>query len=133
MEATTKNVKPKWTRIVYIIGVAASIIGVLDPMEGSILLMAGGILLAVSTYFIKDKYRKMFFTTAIMMVVGVFFLFYFSSLGGFPPLPWWWGILILPYPIGWLMLITTLIVRSVELKKRKQTDLKAGGHRYYPQ
>ena len=58
-----------------------------------------------------------------MMVFGVIFLFYLSSLGGFPPLSWWWGILILPYPIGWLMLVTTLIVRAINPKKEKKTTL----------
>ncbi len=120
MENKSKNANPKWTRIVYIIGVIASIAGILDPMEGSVVLMAGGLLLAISTYATKEKYWKLFLTTSIMMVVGVFFLFYFSSLGGFPPLSWWWSLLIMPYPIGWIMLIVTLIVRAVKLKKARK-------------
>lgn len=120
MATRVTTAKPKWVHIVYITGLVASIVGVLDPMEGSVLLMAGSILITISTYFMKDKYWKIFLTTSIMMVVGVFFLFYFSSLGGFPPLSWWWGILILPYPIGWLMLVITLIIRAARRKRERQ-------------
>ena len=120
MKNTLNTSKPRWTRTVYIIGVVASILGILDPMEGSVLLMAGAVLIAVSTYFSNDRYWKVFLATAIMQVVGVFFLFFFSSLGGFPPLSWWWSILILPYPIGWLTLIVMLIVRAVKQKRERK-------------
>jgi ABC-type multidrug transport system permease subunit len=54
-----------------------------------------------------------------MITVGVIFLFYLSSLGGFggnSSLSWWWGLLILPYPIGWLMDVIMLIIRAYRKK-----------------
>lgn len=104
-------------RIVYIIGVVAFILGTLDPMEGSIVIAAACGLLALATSLRKDKHRKIFLSTFIMIAVGVFFLFYFSSLGGFPPVSWWWSILILPYPVGWLITVITLIVRAVKKER----------------
>ncbi len=109
-----------WTRIIYIIGGIALIIGALDPMEGSVVIVAGSAALAFSTFLTKDRQFKMFLTTAIMIIVGVSSLFYLSSLGGFggtATLSWWWGLLILPYPIGWLINIVLLIIRWQHNKK----------------
>lgn len=114
--------KTKWTRIIYIIGVIALIIGALDPLEGSVIIAAGSILVALSTYVTRDQHSRIFLVSLIMIVFGVIFLFYFSSLGGFggkSTLSWWWGTLILPYPIGWLISITVLIVRAVKSKSNK--------------
>jgi hypothetical protein len=113
--------KTNWTRIIYIIGVIALIIGVLDPLEGSVVIAAGSVLIALSTFLLHDRHWKIFLASLLMIGFGIFFLFYFSSLGGFggkSTLSWWWGILILPYPIGWLISIILLIVRAV--KKPKQ-------------
>lgn len=112
----------KWKRIIYIIGVIALIIGALDPLEGSVVIAFGGSLIALSTYVTKDRHWKIFLTSVIMILIGVFFLFYLSSLGGFggtSSLSWWWGILILPYPLGWLMSIILLIIRAVKNTKRQ--------------
>lgn len=114
--------KTKWTRIIYIIGIIALLIGVLDPLEGSVVLTAGCALIALSTYLTHDRHWKIFLASLIMIVIGVFFLFYLSSLGGFggtSTLSWWWGLLILPYPIGWLMSIITLIVRATNKSKQQ--------------
>jgi hypothetical protein len=110
----------KWTRVVFIIGVVALIIGILDPLEGSVLILAGSMLIALSTFITRNRHWKIFLATFIMIVFGVFFLFYLSSFGGFGEgaLSWWWGILILPYPIAWITSITLLIVRA--FKKPKQ-------------
>jgi hypothetical protein len=62
-----------------------------------------------------------------MIVIGVTFLFYFSSLGGFggtSTLSWWWGLLILPFPIGWLTIITVLIRRAIKNNKLKSISKK---------
>ena len=118
------NKKMNWTRIVFITGVILFLIGTIDPLEGSVIIMLGNGLIVISTFLTKQRHRKIFLSTFIMIVIGVFFLFYFSSLGGFggtSTLSWWWGTLILPYPIGWLMVIVTLIIRLV--KKPKQEIL----------
>lgn len=114
--------KPKWVRIIYTIGVIALLIGVFDPLEGSVVIAAGSAFIALSTYQTKDWHWRIFLTSLIMIVIGVFFLFYFSSLGGFggkSTLSWWWGTLILPYPLGWLMSIITLIIRATNKSKRE--------------
>jgi len=107
--------KVKILKVLFIIGIVAIIIGVIDPLEGSAAILAGSLLIALSSYFLKDRYWKWFFVGFIMIAIGVFFLFYFSSLGGFggnSKLSWWFISLIIPYPIGWLLTIIILILRS---------------------
>lgn len=119
--------KAKWTRIIYIIGVVALLIGAIDPLEGSVLIIAGSALLALSAYITSDRHSKIFTASLIMIVIGVSFMFYFSSLGGFggtSTLSWWWGLLILPFPIGWLIIIAVLIRRAIKNKKLKSISKK---------
>jgi hypothetical protein len=119
--------KAKWTRVIYFVGVVALIIGAIDPLEGSLLIIAGSALLALSAYVNSDRHSKIFTTSLIMIVIGVFFMFYFSSIGGFggtSKLSWCWVLLILPFPIGWITIIVVLIRRAIENKKRKLISKK---------
>jgi len=114
--------KINWARIIYIIGVVALTIGIVDPLEGSVVILAGSALVALSTFLIKDRHWKIFLASFIMILIGVIALFYLSSLGGFggqSTLSWWWGTLILPYPVGWLLSIVLLIVRAVKNQNQK--------------
>jgi hypothetical protein len=106
--------KNKWIRITYILGVTIFIIGTIDPLEGSVLILAGSLLLTFSAYFSGDKHFKLFLTLFLLMIIGVFFLFYLSSLGGFGDqyLSWWWATLVLPYPISWISTVALLIYRA---------------------
>jgi hypothetical protein len=112
-----------WKRIIYVIGVVALIIGAADPMEGSVVIAAGSLLTAVSTFFMRDRHWRIFMACMILILTGVYFLFFLSSLGGFggsSDLSWWWGVFILPYPVGWLTLIVLLTIRAF-----KSSPLKA--------
>lgn len=111
-----------WTRVVYFAGVAALIIGILDFLEGSVVIAAGSLLITIAAYLTHDRYRKLFLTSTILIAIGVSLMFYLSSLGGFggdSALSWWYGLFILPYPIGWLMAIVLLIIR---LSKRDRPE-----------
>ena len=109
------SVNPKWIRYIFIAGVIATIAGAIDPMEGSVVIAAGSILLAISTYFGNDRYFRIFLIASIFIAIGVSAIWYISSLGGFDPKrEWWWTVVILPYPIGWLINIITLIIRAVK-------------------
>ena len=77
-------------------------------MEGSQLTMPGSGLVAVGMYLGgKDRRTVLCWTWAfILIVVGVAALFCLSAVGGIGGKSrhsMWWGILILPYPVGWLM------------------------------
>lgn len=114
---------PRIIRIIHIVGIIVLIIGILDPLEGSILVAVGSIVLALSTNLSNDKHKTIFLILMIMIVVGVGAMWYISYLGGFggtSSLSWWWGITILPYPIGWIATIILLIVRAVRKRLHKK-------------
>lgn len=105
--------QPQWIRIIYIIGVVALIIGALDPMEGSVLIALGALLTTITTFIAKDRHYRFFLVAGIMILFSVAMLWYVSALGGFDPKKqWWWLIILIPYPVGWLMEIILLIVRA---------------------
>ena len=118
--------KIKWTRVIYLTGAVALIIGVIDPLEGSVIIAAGSVLITLATYLTHDRHRKLFLLSAILIAIGVTLMFYLSTRGGFggsSKLTWWWGLLVLPYPVGWIMAIVLLIVRLSKgeiIKPRKE-------------
>lgn len=97
------------------------VIGAIDPLEGSVIILAGSTCVALATYLLKDKYGKAFLITFLMIAFGVCFLFYFSSLGGFggnSTLSWWWALLILPYPVGWLLAVIFVVIRAIKNRQK---------------
>jgi len=116
------KIKIKWIKIVYIIGASALFIGVIDPLEGSLVILSGSALVALTTYLLNDSYKKIFLISSLMILFGVIFMYYLSSLGGFggkSTLSRWWALLIFPYPIGWLISIAALVVKSFKKNKNQ--------------
>ena len=104
----------KWLKGLYTFGVVIFLLGFLDPLEGSILILIGSALIAITSHLKGDRHRRLFLLAFLMIILGVVFLFYLSSLGGFggeSDLSWWWALLILPYPLGWLLNVIILIMR----------------------
>jgi hypothetical protein len=118
------KVNNNWTRVVYILGLIALCICAIDPMEGSVGILIGSILVALSSFLAKDRHWKIFMYSALAIIVGVFFLWLFSWFGGIgekSQYSSWWIITMLPYPAGWLTIITVLIIRI--FKKPIQKDI----------
>ncbi len=101
-------IKEPLVRFLLIAGYAAMLIGAIDPMEGSLLILPGSGLVALGTYF-DDAERKIFIYRLwvfILILIGVGALFGFTMLGGIggtTAYSIWWALLIVPYPIGWFM------------------------------
>jgi hypothetical protein len=99
-----------WSRILTIVGGIAMLVGAVDPMEGSLLILPGSGLLALGAFLGQSErglivYRVWFF---IMIAIGVGAMWGLSMIGGFggdSGRSMWWGALILPYLIGWSMSI----------------------------
>lgn len=112
------NNKSLWNRRFYVTGIILIIIGALDPMEGSILIELGSLLLTITTQLSKDRHKFLFLICFLLISIGFFSLWFISALGGFnPKTEWWWLVLILPYPIGWLSTIILLITRAFNKTK----------------
>lgn len=109
---------PPRLRALRILAVALLLLGALDPMEGSVLIAVGSLMLALQVRMSGDARRTLYFTTALMILVGVFFLFFFSSRGGLVKgqLSVWW-ILMLPYPVGWMITVSSLLDTSIRKRR----------------
>jgi hypothetical protein len=112
------NARSLWSRILVIVGSIAMLVGVLDPMEGSVVILAGSGLVALGTFFGQVGRQLLIYWILIFILIAVgvgamFVLSAFGGIGGTSGHSMWWGVLILPYPIGWIMGIVSLLYRLV--------------------
>jgi hypothetical protein len=107
-----------WSNILVIVGSIAMLVGALDPMEGSLVILPGSGLVTLGT-FLSNSGRGLliyWLWIFILIAVGVGALFVLSAFGGFGGTSghsMWWGVLILPYPVGWVVGIVSLLFRLI--------------------
>ena len=94
------------------------VLGAIDPLEGSAVILLGGAMVALGHYVGKSEARVRRFWVGVfaLMAFGVaamWGLSVFGGIGGDSGLSIWWGALILPYPIGWLAGVIAMIVGAV--------------------
>ncbi|MFA7332139.1 MAG: hypothetical protein WC326_13800 [Candidatus Delongbacteria bacterium] len=95
----------RWWRLLVWSGTGLSVVGSLDPLEGSLLILPGIGLAALGAWLARGPFRLWLPAAFLSTALGVGLLWYISSLGGVGGdhgLSLWWALLLLPYPIGWL-------------------------------
>ena len=88
------------------IGYIGMILGAIDPMEGSVIILPGSALVLLGHYLAGSErsllmYRLWVF---VMISIGVAALWGFSVVGGIggeSAYSMWWGLTMLPYPVAW--------------------------------
>jgi hypothetical protein len=118
-----------WSRVLKVIGGIAMVIGALDPMEGSLLILPGSGLVALGMYLSGTDHHIVLYWTSVFILsaIGVAALFGLSAVGGFgghSGRSIWWGITILPYPVGLLMALSGGVIGLMRLGKPKGTKPK---------
>ena len=115
-----------WSRILVVIGLLGMLIGALDPMEGSLVVLPGTGVAALGAFFSRSRYRFRLYAAFIMVAVGVGALFALSAIGGFGGTTGrsiWWGLLILPYPLGWILgLVGSILVLVQSFRHPRPTQ-----------
>lgn len=114
--------KRRWLQAGFILGVVLFLLGTLDPLEGSVLILAGSILLAIVSHLFRDPQHRWYRLAAVLILFGVAALWILSAFGGFggeSDLAYGWAVLILPYPVGWLMLLVLFYLRLFVQKNRE--------------
>lgn len=112
--------KPRLLRILFISGIVSFFIGTIDPLEGSVLIVLGSFLMALSSRLQDDKQHIGYALAFGLIAIGVVILFYISSLGGIggdTGRPMWYMVFFAPYPIGWVWIIVLLIRRQLRKKR----------------
>ena len=121
------NSRTLWPRILKALGSIAMMLGTLDPLEGSLLILPGSGLVALGMYLSgKDRRTVLYWVWAfILIAVGVGAMFALSAVGGIggkSGRSMWWGVLMLPYPAGWLLALAGSVAGLVRFfKGRRQT------------
>ncbi len=102
------NARKRFSRLLLVVGGIAMLVGAVDPMEGSLLILPGSGLFALGTFLGQSERRLIAYRVCafVLIAIGVGALWGLSLVGGiggssevFP----WWAVLMLPYPIGWSM------------------------------
>jgi hypothetical protein len=100
--------RERWSRILSTVGYIGMLVGAIDPLEGSLVILPSSGLVALGTFIGRDDRRVFMYRTCVFVLIaaGVGALWGLSAAGGIGGLSGhsgWWGVLILPYVIGWFM------------------------------
>lgn len=93
------------SRWVVIVGLVLMVVGVVDPLEGSVVILGGSLLVALGAFRNHTRYRLPV-AALIMIAAGVGAMFGMSALGGVGGSSGhslWWLLLCVPYPVGWIL------------------------------
>ena len=120
------NGASRWSRILVIVGLVAMLIGAIDPLEGSLVILPGIGMVTLGALLGGSRHRKFLSWSLVLAAAGVGALWWLSALGGIGgpgELSIWWGLLLVPYPVGWLMGLIGAIRR---LRETPGTPVPAG-------
>ena len=109
----------RWSRILVIAGFAAMLIGALDPLEGSLVILPGTGMVALGALLGKSRHRTLLSWSFVLVAIGVGALWGLSAIGGLggrTGRSYWWGLMLLPYLIGWSMGLVGAIRRLREAR-----------------
>ena len=96
--------KPRHSRVLVGVGLALMVLGALDPLEGSVVILLGSALVAGGAFISPPHRYRLPLTALVLIAIGVAALFGLSALGGVggsTGRSYWWLLLCVTYPIGW--------------------------------
>lgn len=100
------NPTSRWMRTLLVAGAVCLVIGALDPLEGSIVILLGGALLTLGAIVAKSRQRTLLLWSCLLLILGIGALWGLSSVGGIgggTGRSMAWSVLFLPYPVGWVL------------------------------
>jgi hypothetical protein len=89
-----------------IIGLVGMLLGAVDPLEGSLLVLPATALAALGAGIRKTRQRRLLYLALGLVAFGVGALWVLSAVGGIggsTGRSYWWAALLAPYAVGWLM------------------------------
>ena len=110
-----------WSVVLVIVGFLAMLVGAIDPLEGSFVILPGSAVVAVGAFLGKSRYRMFLFGAFVLIAAGVGAMVVFTAMGGIgghSGHSLWWGLFILPYTVGWIIGLVGAILRLIESFKR---------------
>ncbi|NLP05509.1 hypothetical protein GX411_06140 [Candidatus Fermentibacteria bacterium] len=110
-----------WSRMFAWAGFLLMLIGAVDPLECSVLILAGAGMAAAGAALGGSRFRKLLAWAFGLVVTGVGIMFGMTAIGGLggdTGRSMWWALLLVPYPVGWVLGIVGSIRRLLELRNR---------------
>jgi len=106
-------------RFSFTLGVVGMIVGAVDPLEGSVVIVAGSGLVTLGSWLGRQPrglclYRTWLFGLMAFGVITMFIMSAFGGLGGRTGHSMWWALLLLPYPLGWILAMANLVSRLID-------------------
>jgi purine-cytosine permease-like protein len=124
----TANTRSLWSQILVGAGGVAMGVGALDPLEGSLVILAGSGLVTLGTWLGGSDRRLLvdwlwLFGLILFGVIALFALSAVGGIGGRSGHSLWWGLLVLPYPAGWLLGLANLVRRLIDRIRRPASPM----------
>jgi hypothetical protein len=114
-----------WSRILSVIGVVALLIGALDPLEGSLVIVPATAVIALSAFLARSRFRQLAYWGFGLTAIGVGWMFIISALGGFggeTGRSMWWVLTLLPYPVGWILCLIAGVRLLIEWNRSRGVE-----------
>jgi hypothetical protein len=94
------------SRTVLMTALILMLLGFLDPLEGAVVILVGVGLGGLNAHLNSNNNRKMLYWAFAIIAIGIGAMLALSRIGGIGGQSGhsiWWGLMILPYPIGWII------------------------------
>jgi hypothetical protein len=102
----------RWSRGLLWAGAAALVLAAIDPLEGSLVVVIAAAVVLVAAQVGHLHARRWVAWGGALALLGVASLWAMSAAGGVGPSTgrsYWWMLLMLPYPVGWILSLTGAI------------------------
>ncbi len=107
-------------KVLSIAGLVMLIVGIIDPLEGSVVIVLGSILAFAGATVGRSAHRRLLLRAMILIVIGVALMIGISAMGGLggdTGRSVWWSLLLIPYPVGWVMAVVGSIKLLGEIRR----------------
>lgn len=101
--------------------------GAVDPLEGSLVVLFGSGAVALGTFLGGGQRGRAIYRLVVFGLIGfgvgaMYGLSALGGIGGRSELPMWWVLLIIPYPVGWIMGMVNLMFELVKATRPERTN-----------
>jgi hypothetical protein len=98
------------------------LIGCIDPLEGSIAILAGVGLVTLAAVLSRSRWLKLLSVAFALTAAGIAAMVVLSSLGGIggeSGRSLWWAVVMTPYPLGAIVAATGFVLLENELSRTR--------------